>query len=107
MRFIALDVSLGLIGDLRVPLARLRRLDPDLHRQIRRAASSVALNLSEGAERAGKNRQHLFRVARGSAREVETALRVAQSWGDLKHDDVARALKTLDRLLALLGGLTR
>ncbi len=107
MRFIALDVSLALIGDLRIPLARLRRLDPDLHRQLRRAASSVALNLSEGAERAGKDRQHLFRVARGSAREVETALRLALAWGDLRSDDVTTPLETLDRLLALLRGLTR
>ncbi len=107
MRFIALDVSLGLIGDLRAPLVRLRRLDPDLHRQIRRAASSVALNLSEGAERSGKDRQHLFRVARGSAREVETALQLALAWGVLKNEDVTTPLKTLDRLLALLRGLTR
>ncbi len=107
MRFIALDVSLGLIRDLRAPLLRLRRLDPDLHRQIRRAASSVALNLSEGAERAGKDRLHLYRVARGSAREVETALQLSVAWGDLKCEDVSAPLQTLDRLLALLSGLTR
>ncbi len=99
MRFIALDVSLGLIGDLRTPLARLRRLDPDLHRQLRRAASSIALNLSQGAERCGKDASTSF--ASLAAARVRWRRRFDWLWrgGDLKPGKATTPLETLDRLL--------
>jgi hypothetical protein len=37
----------------------------------------VALNLDEGRRRAGQDRLHHFRVALGSAAELDTALRLA------------------------------
>ena len=46
MNFIALEVSLDAIRSLRGVIQPLRKSDPKLYDQIRRAASSVALNLS-------------------------------------------------------------
>jgi len=105
MRFEALEISIAVIESLRGPLAALRLRDPDLHQQIRRAASSVPLNLAEGSRRAGRDRLHHFRIASGSAEEVRTALRVAAAWGDLSRDQIAPALALLDRSLRLLWGL--
>jgi four helix bundle protein len=100
--FQALELSLDVIRSLRAPLEALRARDPDLYRQIRRAASSVALNLAEGAERAGKDRLHHYRIASGSAKEVQVALRVAEAWGDVQAPAMAQTFHLLDRLAAVL-----
>ena len=107
MKLVALEVSLDVIRSLRRTIAPLRKSDPKLYDQIRRAASSVCLNLAEGQRRAGKDRKHLWRIAAGSAEEVRTALRVAVAWGDLSPAAVAEALALLDRVLRLVWGLTR
>ena len=102
MQFQALELSLDLIRCLSGAVARLRTRDPRLAAQIKSAASSVALNLGEGRRRCGKDRLHHFRIAAGSAEEVRTALRVAQSWGDLAGETIHEALRLLDRILAIL-----
>ena len=107
MDFIALEVSLDVIRSLRVAAEPLRKSDPKLYDQIRRAASSVALNLAEGRRRRGADRRHFWRIAAGSADEVQTALRVSVAWGDLGVDAIKDTLAILDRLLGLLWGLTR
>ncbi len=101
------EVAVQMVGSLREPLAVLERRDPDLARQVRRAAASVALNIGEGRRRNGKDRIHLWRVAAGSADEVATAMRVAEAFGYLRGGDVAAPLKLCDRVLAMLWRLTR
>jgi four helix bundle protein len=107
MTFQALELSIDLIRSLRGPVEALRSRDPGLHRQIRAAASSVALNLGEGNRRQGADRRHFFRIAAGSGEEVRVALRVAEAWGDLQAPAIAEALRIVDRLLSMLWGLTR
>jgi four helix bundle protein len=104
--FDALEVSLDLVRSLRRPVQRLRVRDRALSDQIRRAASSLSLNLAEGRRRAQGDRLHHFRIAAGSADELRTALRVALAWGDLDLGELAEALKLLDRLLAMTWRLT-
>jgi four helix bundle protein len=87
-------------------VALLRNRDRDLSQQIRGAASSISLNLSEGRRRSGADRLHSWRIAAGSADEVRAALRVAVAWGDVEDRDVARALDILDRVLAMLWRMT-
>ena len=70
------------------------------------AASSIALNISEGERRRGKDRIHLWRVAAGSAAEVRTALRVAEAWGDIARGKSQRPLELLDRVIAMLWRMT-
>jgi len=103
MQLDALDIAHQVIRQVRALVAAIAACDPDLARQIRRAATSVPLNLSEGRQRAGKDRKHLWRVAAGSAAETAEALHVAVSWG---YVDAADALASLDRVRAMLWRLT-
>lgn len=102
----AFDVSLELVRSLEQPLACLDRRDTDLAKQLRRAAASVSLNLSEGSRRHGKDRIHLWRIAAGSADEVAASLRVAEAFGYLKSATAAQSLALCDRVLAMLWRLT-
>ncbi len=104
--FETLEVSLKAVRSLREPLRTIRVKDPRLADQLRRAASSVALNLSEGRRRIGKDRRYHWSVAAGSAEEAHTCLRVAEAWGDVKQSEIKEALGLLDRLLAMLWRLT-
>ncbi|MEZ5990379.1 MAG: four helix bundle protein [Planctomycetota bacterium] len=92
---------------LRRPAAVLERRDPDLARQLRRAASGVALGISEARLRAGRDRTHLFRIAAGSAAEVGTALALAEAWGHLERASIEEAVDLLDRVRAMLWRLAR
>ena len=103
--FIAYNVSLELIRELRALVPAIARHDRDLAVQIRTAASSVTLDLAEGQRSGGGNQKRHYAIAHGSANEVKGALAVAEAWGWL--DESERARQILDRLLALLWRLTR
>jgi four helix bundle protein len=103
--FITYNVSLDLIRTLRPIVPAIKKQDRDLADQLRRAATSVSLNLGEGRLRtAGDQRRH-YEIAHGSANEVKGALAVAEAWGWI--DGAPRSREILDRLLALLWKLTR
>lgn len=104
-RFEAYEVALELVAALRPGVDQLALRDRDLADQMRRAASSVVLNLAEGARRTGRDRLHFYRVAAGSAAEVRAALAVARAWRTL--DPVAEVEVQLDRVLAMLWRLTQ
>ena len=104
--FDALEVSLELIRELRGSLSEIRTRDRDLYLQMRRAAASISLNLAEGRVRAGKDRLHHWRIARGSAEELLAALRVADAFGDLDLASNCSALALLNRVLSMLYRLT-
>ena len=105
-RFEALEISLALIRCLRPVVGRLEQRDRGLARQLREAASSVALNLGEGRRRVGKDRLHFWRIAGGSAGEVLACLRVAEAWGHLGEVELHEALGYTDSLLAITWRLT-
>ena len=77
-RFQAYDAALAMVAALRPVLEPLAKGDRALADQVRRAASSVALNLAEGNRRTGQDRLQFFRIAAGSAAEVRAALEVSQ-----------------------------
>jgi four helix bundle protein len=109
--FIAYDVSIQLIDSLRPVIPVIEKSDRDLADQLRRAASSVALNLAEGQRSQKGNKHKHYAIAHGSANEVKAALDVARAWGWLdergESDDGERdPRRILDRLLALLWRLT-
>ena len=102
--FIAYEVSIELVTSLRTLVPIIERSDRDLADQLRRAASSIVLNLAEGQRSAKGNKQKHYAIAHGSANEVKAALDLARAWGFI---DEARAPATiLDRLLAVLWRLT-
>jgi len=104
--FEVLDVSLQVVNSLRPALELLRQGDVELHDQVRRAASSMCLNLAEGNKRTGRDRLQFFRIAAGSAEELRTAIQVAHAWGILDPKSVEHPLELLDRVVAMLWRLT-
>ena len=104
--FDALEVSLALVRSLGEPLSVIRCRDPQLFDQIRRAATSLVLNLAEGRKRIGRDRLNHWRIASGSADEVRAALIVTAAWGDLDPVSYERSFQLLDRIAAMLWRLT-
>ena len=102
--FVAYEVSIELIRELRPVVGRIRAHDADLAKQMRRAATSICQAVGEGRKRVGQDRMHLFRIADGSAGEVEAGLDAAVAWGYLDQEPKARVV--LDRMKRLLWGLT-
>jgi four helix bundle protein len=102
--FIAYEVSVELITSLREVVPLIERSDRDLADQMRRAASSVVLNLAEGQRSAKGNKHKHYAIAHGSANEVKAALQVAYAWGWITEANAPLAI--LDRLLAILWRLT-
>ena len=101
-RFEALERSIELARLVREPRAAIARRDRGLADQVRRAVTSVPLNLAEGSRRAGGDRLHAYRVAAGSADEVLVALRVAEALGYLSVGQARQAMDMADRVVAML-----
>ena len=80
--------------------------DADLARQLRRAATSVPLNLAEGSGLSGGNRRLRYATALGSARETRACFDVA-----VALDYIAplgfEALDRLDKVIATLVKVSR
>src|SRR5262245_12883167 len=106
MPFDAFEVALELIRYIRKLLEELERKDKDLANQLRRAAASVPLNLSEGRARVGRDRAHAYRIAAGSAGEVIAGLRVAEAWGYLELKEIEPTIGLANRVLAMTWRLT-
>ena len=86
-------VVLETIEALRTVTAQIERRDRDLGRQLRRAGSSVALNIAEGMYSRGQLRQARYHTALGSAREVLACLETARAWGYIATLDDVRVAK--------------
>ncbi len=98
-------VVLEFIGSLWPLLAQIERRDRDLGRQLRRASSSVALNLAESVYSRGELRTARYHTALGSMRESQSCLEVAKAFGYVRELDcsfmaaVNRIIGTLVRLV--------
>jgi four helix bundle protein len=69
--------------------------------QVIRSASSVPANLAEGHGRSGRDRLHFWRIAYGSAKEVDSHLRLLARAGVVDLGKVDRALTTFDEVRAM------
>ena len=69
--------------------------------QVVRSASSVAANLSEGQGRVGRDRMQHWRIAYGSAREVECHLRLLVHAGVVDRRRATAALNLFDEVRAM------
>jgi four helix bundle protein len=83
----------------------LPRGHADLRDQIRRAATSVALNIGEGAAKGGADGRRYFAIARASAGEVAAALRVLLALEAIGTDAHDRGRALCGRVYAMLTGL--
>jgi four helix bundle protein len=97
------DDMLDALRSMRGLLTAIERRDADLARQLRRAASSVVLNLAEGSGSFGRVRTARYRTALGSARETLSCLRVAEAFGYV--DAMPHGL--LERINRVVGTLVR
>ncbi len=69
--------------------------------QVVRAASSVAANLSEGNGRFGRDRFNHWRIAYGSAKEVDTFLRLLSGAGVVDNAQTKIASDLFDEVRAM------
>ena len=100
------DDMLVAVRLMRGVVAVIERRDGDLARQLKRAGSSVVLNLAEGSGSAGGVRMAWYRTALGSARETLACLETAEAWGYVRAlpeglvDCMNRVVGTLVRIAA-------
>ena len=69
--------------------------------QVIRSASSVPANLSEGHGLSGRDRMHHWRIAYGSAKEVDTHLRLLSGAGAIDSTQATTAIQLFDDVRAL------
>ena len=96
--FIAYDVSIELIQNLRHLVPIIKQHDHNLADQIQRGATSISLNLNEGSRLTAGNKRKHFDIAHGSANEVKGALDLADAWGLVAAEATSEARRILDRL---------
>jgi len=102
-QFLALD----LIRALRPLCEQISRSSADLADQLRRAATSVMLNLSEGVRRTGRDKKRAYRIAAAEAQEVRAALEAAVAWGWVDDATVTAARALADRVARVTYALAR
>jgi len=102
----AYSKMIGTLPRLRTVLVAIERHDKDLGNQLRRAASSVALNIQEGSGSHGGTRLARYRTALGSARETGACLDVAVGLGYVERID-EDLLGQLDEVRVMLAALVR
>ena len=95
MSFATYDVSLELVRVLAPIVPAIKKHDRDLADQMKRAATSVVLNVNEERRRGGGDQRRSFEIASGSAHEVLAAIDTAIAWGWIDDLPIARGL--LDR----------
>ena len=106
MALIVHDVALDMIRLIKPLIDRTAHFDSSLAKQLKRSASSVVLNISEGSRSRGGNESARFQDAAGSASETRSALEVAEAWGYIRDGERIPVDARLDRVCAMLWGLT-
>ena len=83
------------------------RCDRDLASQVRRATSSIGLNVAEAFGAQQGNARVRFETARGSLYEMEAGLLMSAAWGHVTDADIAEALRESRSLGARIYGLSK
>ncbi len=96
------DIIIEAIEEIRPLVEKIERRDRDLAKQIRTAASSVALNHAEGEWGRKGHRPERLSTAMNSAKEARNALRVAAAWRYVTLEETDRARDKLDHVAACL-----
>jgi|SRR6476619_4235742 len=75
--------------------------------QLRRASSSIPLNLAEGTGKFDKDARRFYAIARGSALECAAIVDVFKTLGILHNDAYDKSQVLLDRIVAMLTKMIR
>ena len=102
LRIQLLDSVVRIVELVRPVVEVVGRRDRDLANQLRRALSSVGLNIAEAYGSHAGNRRVRFESAHGSLYEAAAAIRIAVAWGYTGADSCAASLAAIDRLGARL-----
>jgi len=79
----------------------------DILDQLRKASTSIALNIAEGTGKQGRERARFYQIARGSALESAAALTVLCRQGHLSKELHLTGRRLCERLYAMLTRLVR
>ena len=107
LRIQLLDEAGRVVALVRPIIEIVARHNRDLASQLRRALSSIALNVAEGFGTKAGNRRLRFDTARGSLYEAVAGIRIAAAWGHIGVENSSAALAALGRLGARLYGVAR
>ncbi len=88
-------IAIAFASGVRTPLRSIAE-------QLIRAAASVPANIAEGQGRSGKDRLYHWRIAYGSAREVEVHLGLLVEAGAVDRERAHQALGLFDEVRAML-----
>jgi len=97
----ALDIMLATLPDIARVVEAIRLQDRNLADQLKRAATSVALNLAEADGVRGGHRRNRLRTAMGSLLETRTALKVGLAFRYVTDKTVDGIDHRLDRVAAM------
>ena len=100
------DVILEVLRGLAVVIQQIEVHDRDLARQMRRAMTSIALNVSEASGSRGGTRRERYCNALGSARETTACIDASLALGYVTAVD-PKLLDMLDHIRAVLVKNTR
>ena len=95
--------ALQVVRELRGVVVAVAQHDADLGRQLRRALTSIPLNIAEGEGRTNGNARARYETAMGSANEVRACLETADALGYIEVD--AKQVDALDRIARTLNRL--
>ena len=96
-RLIALDRALEAAATAIKLVIRVPAPLKPIADQVIRSASSVPANLAEGHGRSGRDRQHHWRIAYASAKEVDTFLHLLAGASAVDQAQADRALALFDQ----------
>jgi len=99
-------VAIDVVRKVQPILERVAKKDATLADHLRRAVTSVPLNLSEVEYSYGGNVRARFHTALGSAAEVRTCLELAEALGYVRSMDAGLRDK-IDRIIATVCRLAR
>ena len=99
-----MNTAIELVRGMRGTIDCVAQQDADLARQMRRALTSIPLNIAEGERRWNGHGRQRFETAMGSANEVAACLRVADALGYVEVD--AALLDGLDKIARTLRRLS-
>jgi four helix bundle protein len=91
----AAGLSLGLAAEVKAPLRSVAD-------QLIRSASSVPANIAEGHGRFGRDRGYHYRIAYGSAKEVEVHVQLLVAAGVVESAGASEVLRRFDEVRAML-----
>jgi four helix bundle protein len=97
--------ALAIVEQLRTLVPQIRRHDRSLADQVRRAASSMVLNIAEGTYSDAGTARARFHSAAASANETRSALKVAAAWGYIDSKRATGVDDGIDEVLRMLWAL--